>query len=200
MSKVFGKYLVSWENSKDTDNKYVLTGKNRHAKITLNFINEEEFKFISLSSYGYEDYNGVKADALESFPGNTFIKINRAKAILNGAEGARPALNDVALQASIIFRAFKDDLEVAKFSFRLPNYNEWFPLQFTIPNVPYFRGFSIGGKFEFDETLDTAGNPKNYFSLDDYNLQDAYIGGDVFPNLILDVESAGMRDFDGRIL
>lgn len=200
MSKVFGKYLVSWENSKDTENKYVLTGNNRHAKITLTSIKDEDFKFISLSSYGYKDYKGVEADNLEAFPGRTFIKINRAKAILNGAEGARPALNDVALQASIIFRAFKDELEVAKFAFRLPNYNEWFPLQFTIPNVPYFRNFDIGGKFEFDEDLDAARNPKNYFSLDDFNLQDAYIGGDVFPNLILEVECAGMMDFDRRIL
>lgn len=198
--KVQGRYLVSWENQNDTENKYTLTGNDRHAKIRIISVSQEEFKFVSISGYGYRDYGKKEVDTLDKFPGRTGVRINRAMAILNGAEGARPALDDVAMQASIIFQSLYQDTPLTEFSFRLPKYNEWFPLAFELPNTAPYRGVEIGGRFVFNEELDAAGNPKNYFTIDDYNLQDAYIGQDIFPNLILDVQCAGMMDFENRML
>lgn len=198
MSKVFGKYLVSWENQNGTKNKYTLSGNDRHARIYLKPNAEDAFVNVAISAYGFKSEK-ITRNALIGFPGNSKIKILRAMAKLNGAAGARPALGDVALNASINFIANKDMAEIANFKFRLPEYDVWYNLNFEIPNAPYFRGIPIGGKFFFDETA-INGVPYNYFSLDDFNIQDLYIGQNVFPNLILELESAGMQDKEGGIL
>lgn len=212
--KVLGKYLVSWIPQNKTENYYTLTGNNRRAKIKLQSYNNDEFKFTSISMYGYnvfgseEEIKKQSRNPLLYIQGNSRIKIIRAMALLNGAEGARPALNAAAANVALNYMSLYQSTELARIKFILPEYNKWYDLNFELFNSPSYRGTSIGSYFIFspDEVkkeeidgVETEVNVEhNFFTIDDFNLQSVYIGEKVFPNLIMEIEAAGMQDNEQR--
>lgn len=212
--KVLGKYLVSWIPQNNTENYYKLTGNNRRAKIKLQSYNDDEFKFTSISMYGYDVFGSEEEikkrsrNPLLYIQGNSRIKIIRAMALLNGAEGARPALNAAAANVALNYVSLYQYTELARIKFILPEYNKWYELNFELFNSPSYRGMSIGSYFIFspDEVkkeeidgVETEVNVEhNFFTIDDFNLQSVYIGEKVFPNLIMEIEAAGMQDDEQR--
>lgn len=213
--KVLGKYLVSWIPQNNTENYYTLTGNNRHARIKLKNYNNDEFKFTSISMYGYDLLSSSEQVSKEQsrnpllyIQGNSKIKIIRAMALLNGAEGARPALNAAAANVSLNYTSLYGNTGLARIKFILPEYNKWYDLNFELFNSPSYRGTSIGSYFIFSpddvkkEEIDgeeTEVNVEhNFFTIDDFNLQDVYIGEKVYPNLLMEIEAAGMHDDEQR--
>ena len=213
--KVLGKYLVSWIPQNNTENYYMLTGNNRHATIKLKNYSDDEFKFTSISMYGYDLLSGSEQEIKEQsrnpllyVQGNSRIKIIRAMALLNGAEGARPALNAAAANVSLNYTSLYQTTELARIKFILPEYNKWYDLNFELFNSPSYRSMQIGSYFLFSpdevkkEEIDgeeTEVNVEhNFFTIDDFNLQDVYIGEKVYPNLLMEIEAAGMQDDEQR--
>ena len=120
---------------------------------------------------------------------NNVLNIKAARILTPGAAGLRGALNSqVAANITIVGRASADVSaeSLGGFSFALDNFNEWQDV-----NVKY-----LPAKVNDNYYLSINKNYTKFF-IDDYNIQDEYIGQNFTAVLEMLVDTAGVLDNAG---
>lgn len=118
---------------------------------------------------------------------NNKVTIKRARIISRGANGLRNS-SETAAAIEICIKSFGGGLLTPYRGLYFPNWNEWtdINLDFDCWDDP----IDLSRKNEFlSFYLD---NEKSVFYVDDYNIQASYIGQKFYPELELEIETAGM--------
>ena len=144
---------------------YTFTGEARNATITL--ANNTDLVLVQ---------NGSTASFV---PSNvTFV---RARLVASGAQGLEPAVGEIAGKLALRFKGATKNS--APFTLSFTKWNEWEnPIVST--GTGECDGGSIGLELIASDTVIT---------LDDYNVQEAYVGQNVEPILEIEVECNGIN-------
>ena len=199
MTAIRGKKYLLQAN---TQSSYTLTGSNRNA--TFDIGNQD--KVIS----AYVLANDVIVSPVKGFLNyENLCTIKRARLIPSGAYGARPGPVSMAARLNIAVVAGIDGKKIdntdgdtlTTFALYFENWDEW--TEFNI-NVEPFKT-----EIDWDEYLhDVEKKPcsfkilehAQFFSIDDYNIQSAYIGQDIYPIIDFEIDTAGIVLQNGTII
>lgn len=144
---------------------YTFTGSARDATVTL--VNNTGLTLMQ---------NGSPATFV---PSNvTFV---RARLVASGAHGLEPAVGEIAGRLALRFKGATKNS--APFTISFTKWNEW-----EKPIVSTGTGECDGGSIGLE--LLASGTE---LTLDDYNVQEAYVGQDVEPILEIEVECNGIN-------
>ena len=144
---------------------YTFTGLARDATVTL--VNNTDLTLMQ---------NGSTATFA---PSNvTFV---RTRLVASGAQGLEPAVGEIAGTLALRFKGATKNS--APFTISFTKWNEW-----EKPIVSTGTGECDGGSIGLE--LLASGTE---VTLDDYNVQEAYVGQDVEPILELEVECSGIN-------
>ena len=177
--QIQGKYFLQ----ADIPTSYSLTGENRSASMGLNDITE--LIVLSINAPGVS--NRVY------FPVEHVVTIKRVRIVANGGPGIQGGVNHFAGQ--FILSMARDDGEgnVTKFDecpVIIPNWGEWYDINMILR--PYNRtGGDTSAEFvgmAIEKTLDSLA----MFYIDDYNIQDDFVGQGITPILQMEIETAGL--------
>lgn len=147
---------------------YTFTGEARDASVTL--ANNTELALVPMAM------NGSKASFV---PSNvTFV---RARLVASGAQGLEPAVGEIAGTLALRFKGATKNS--AQFTLSFTKWNEW-ERQMVNTGTGECDGGSIGLELLASGTE---------LTLDDYNVQEAYVGQDVEPILEIEVECDGIN-------
>lgn len=118
------------------------------------------------------------------------ITVKRARVITLGAVGLRPAVDDYAFKGNL----FACDVNNAEhhtlgiFGMTIPYFNEWQLIEQDF--LMSAANADLVNLFTFH-----AGNSDIVMSIDDYNIQTAYIGETFKPILELEIDTAGLHPY-----
>ena len=144
---------------------YTFTGAARNATITL--ANNTDLVLVQ---------NGSTASFV---PSNvTFV---RARLVASGAQGLEPAVGEIAGKLALRFKGATKNS--APFTLSFTKWNEW-----ENPIVSTYTGECDGGSIGLE--LLASGT---VLTLDDYNVQEAYVGQNIEPILEIEVECNGIN-------
>lgn len=178
MAKISGEYLLQSLNNVDN---YTLAGNNRSA-----FVQKTEDKRLGWLVLS----NGSVRDRVIDFFTRNKLHIISMRIITPGSPGLRCVHTDNVLRLSL-YNVY-DDEQVKKLGdaqiVELPYYNEWVKCDVTIE--PYL----ITNEPKF-----TIGVRQWKFNIDDYNVQDTYLGKTVNFKVQMIVKTAGLLLDDRKI-
>ena len=146
-----------------------------------------------LTYIGVESINAPAVSNRVVFPVENIVTIKRVRIVANAGPGIQAGVNHYAGQ--FILSMARDDGEgnVTKFDecpVIIPNWGEWYEINMNLK--PFKRtGGDTTAEFvgmAVDKTLDTLA----MFYVDDYNIQEDYIGRGITPILQMEVETAGL--------
>lgn len=180
--KIKGIYTVR-ASLADVVNSYQFTGADRNAELSA------AADFMLLTTCDDID-RPLNTDI--SFKSDNVLNIKAARIITNGAAGLRPALNSsVAAVLTIIGRAINDVTgdALGGFTFGLDYFNEWQEL-----NVKFFP------EKVNDNYFLSVNHTYSKLYVDDYNVQDDYLGQTFTATLELLIDTAGVLDHAGDIV
>lgn len=181
---------------------YTLTGANRHATFDIGNQDKVIGAFVLANDViispvkGYLNYENL-------------CTIKRARLIPSGAYGVRPGPASLAARLNIAVVAGIDGKKLdntdgdtlTSFSLYFENWDEW--TEFNI-NVEPFKTEVNWDEYQHDADKKPCSfkilEHAQFFSVDDYNLQSAYIGQDIIPFIDFEIETAGIVLQDGTIL
>ena len=146
-------------------------------------------------------FNGNNRNANIS-PNNTSVNfvtqnkiyIKRARLITPGCEGLRPGLNADA--AILVFSAIEKDGVLDNnnsFTLKFKRFNEWENFNFFYE--PYFDNL-----LKAEECLFKMELPPSSISIDDYNIQSAYIGQPISLWLEMEIDTNGLKTSLGELI
>lgn len=199
MAMIRGKKYLLWAN---TQCSYTLTGANRQATFNIGSQDKVIDTFVMA--------NDVVISPVKGFLNyENLCTINRARLVPAGAWGAHPAPVSVAGRLSIAVVAGIDGKKLDNtdgdtltvFSLYFENWDEW--TEFNINVEPFKK------KVNWDEYQHAADKKPcsfkilehaQFFSIDDYNIQSAYIGKDIHPMIDFEIDTAGMVLQNGTIV
>lgn len=174
--KILGKYTLLTSLYSFIDS-FTFTGNNRNTELQLS---ADEIRPIACG----EVNSPVNKNCL--LLSNNILRIEKARIITLGAAGLRPSLS--AKAATLFFTAFKENdvysQELGSFSFELDFFNEWQDI-----NLNFLPDFKNADEHYY---LGLKAISVNKLTLDDYNIQTAYIGQSFRPELELKVDTAGV--------
>ena len=154
---------------------YTFTGEARDASVTL--ADNAELTLYPMGKNGTSAT--FKPSGMTPVPSNiTFV---RARLVASGAKGLEPAVGQLAGILSLRFKGATKNSDAFKLSFT--KWNEW-----EQQMVSAVTGECDGGSIGLE--LLASGTE---LTLDDYNLQEAYVGQDVEPILEIEVECDGIN-------
>lgn len=154
---------------------YTFTGEARNATITL--ADNQTLRLIPKTDL--ELSAKFKPSGMTPVPSNiTFV---RARLVSSGASGLEPAVGAFAGQLALRFEGATKNSE--PFTLGFTKWNEW-EQQMVSAVTGECDGDSIGLEL-------LAGGTE--LTLDDYNVQEAYVGQDVTPILEIEVECNGIN-------
>lgn len=177
--QIQGKYFLQAK----LPGSYTLTGADRVASMGAN----------DLTYIGVESINAPAVSNRVVFPVENIVTIKRVRIVANAGPGIQAGVNHYAGQ--FILSMARDDGEgnVTKFDecpVIIPNWGEWYEINMTLK--PFKRtGGDTSAEFvgmAVDKTVDTLA----MFYVDDYNIQEDYIGQGITPILQMEVETAGL--------
>lgn len=199
MTAIRGKKYLLWAN---TQCSYTLTGANRQATFDIGNQDKVIDTFVMA--------NNVVISPVKGFLNyENLCTIKRARIIPAGACGARPAPVSVAARLNIAVVAGIDGKKLdntdgdtlAVFALYFENWDEW--TEFNIDVEPFKK------EINWDEYQHDADKKPcslkilehaQFFSIDDYNIQSAYIGQDVHPMIDFEINTAGILLQNGIIV
>lgn len=182
MAKIMGKYIVRASLNDFTTN-FVFANGDRNTRLTLN--NNEMLSF-TCPDISRPINNGV------SFNSQAVLKVKAIRIVTTGAEGLRSGLNSNA--ANLLFQARKaDDVTsdlLGAFQVNVTRYNEWNPVNIEFQaSETQQPNFYLGVNSQY-----------SFLSVDDYNVQNDYLGETFKPFVELDIDTSGIIDYQGRIV
>ena len=199
MTAIRGKKYLLWAN---TQCSYKLTGANRQATFDIGKQDKVIDTFIMA--------NDVVISPVKGFLNyENLCTIKRARLVPSGAWGAHPAPVSVAGRLSIAVVAGIDGKKLDNtdgdtltvFSLYFENWDEW--MEFNI-NVEPFKTEVNWDEYQHDADKKPCSfkilEHAQFFSIDDYNIQSAYIGQDVHPMIDFEIDTAGMVLQNGAIV
>ena len=154
---------------------YTLTGEARDASVTLS-----DNTVLTLKPMGKNGSSATfKPSGITPVPSTiTFV---RARLVASGAQGLEPAVGEIAGTLALRFKGTAKNSEPFKLGF--VKWNEW-EQQMVVTETGECDGGSIDLELLADGTV---------LTLDDYNVQEAYVGQDVEPMLEIEVECNGIN-------
>lgn len=184
MAKVQGKYTLSIE----LPTSYELTGNARNANFT--FANNIEQFSPKCVNRGYID-NGY---ANISFENKVFVKRGRIYAA--GGQGLQAAQDGTfAGQFLLVVRQFNNGSggTLDTLFLRFPKWDEWYNIDGELkPFVGTAADWS-GATYEHLKPCRLGSQSiGSYFTCDDFNVQEDYVGQTVTPILELEIETGGL--------
>lgn len=154
---------------------YTFTGEARDASVTL--ADNQTLRLIPKNSL--VSRATFKPSGITPVPSNiTFV---RARLVASGAPGLEPAVGSFAGQLALHFKGATKNS--ATFTLGFTKWNEW-----EQPMVSAVTGECDGDSIGLE--LLASGT---VLTLDDYNVQEAYVGQDVTPILEIEVECDGIN-------
>lgn len=199
MATIRGKNYILQAN---TQCSYTLTGSNRNA--TFNIGNQD--KVIS----AFVLANDVIISPVKGFLNyENLCTIKRARLVPSGAYGARPSPVSVAGRLNIAVVAGIDGKKLdntdgdtlAVFALYFENWDEW--TEFNI-NVEPFKTKINWEEYQHDADKKPCSfkilEHAQFFSIDDFNIQSAYIGQNVYPMIDFEIDTAGIVLQNGAIV
>lgn len=147
---------------------YTFTGEARNATVTL--ADNTELTLVPMSK------NGSTATFVTS--NVTFV---RARLVASGAQGLEPAVGEIAGRLNLRFKGATKNS--TPFTLSFTKWNEW-ERQMVCTGTGECDGGSIRLELLASDSMIT---------LDDYNVQEAYVGQDVTPILEIEVECNGIN-------
>lgn len=154
---------------------YTFTGEARDASMTL--ADNRTLRLIPMNSL--ESTAKFKPSGMTPVPSNiTFV---RARLVASGAPGLEPGVGLYAGQLALRFKGATKNSET--FTLGFTKWNEWEQLMVSAVTGEC-DGDSIGLELLASGTV---------LTLDDYNVQEAYVGQDVTPILEIEVECNGIN-------
>lgn len=173
-SKIQGNYLIELDLTNFSQN-FTFQGNNRNT--ILNPIGGTYQPIVNMM-------NNSSINGSVSFIKDNVLKIKRAKIVTFGADGLRGGLgsNDVA-DITLHIAEINDLVSYyGEFDLRFNRYNEWEDFNAEVlpdKNAPSKYVLNVDGL--------------SYLSIDDYNIQSAYLGQGFNSKLVLDIETAGLH-------
>lgn len=162
---------------------YTLTGANRQGAFGLNDITELVVDSINAPSVA----NRVV------FPVEHVVTINRVRLVANGGPGIQVGVNHYAGQFVLSMASNDGEGNVTKFDecpVIIPNWGEWYDINMILR--PFKRtGGDSSAEFvgvAIEKTLNTLA----MFYVDDFNIQEDFVGEGVAPILQMEIETAGL--------
>lgn len=177
-SKIQGKYLVEIDLTKFSEN-FTFQGNNRNT--ILNPVGGTYQPIIKMM-------NNSAINGSVSFIKNNVLKIKRAKIVTFGADGLRGGFdindvsNDVASIGLIAAETYDLVNGYGEIDLRFNRYNEWEDF-----NAEFMPNKNAPDKYLFNVSGISS------MSVDDYNIQTAYIGQGFKSKLVLDIDTAGLH-------
>lgn len=175
-NKISGEYIIQ---SIETIDEYTFTGENRTA--TVEKTENKRLGWIDLS-------NGSIQDRALDFQSKNKLRINSIRIITPGAAGLRCVNTDNVIR----FAFFNTSEEVVKIKdapiIEISEYNEWQKCDVVLE--PY-----LYTKLQYY----TIGLRQWKFNIDDYNIQDDYIGQKLKFKIQMSIKTAGIFR-DGGII
>lgn len=177
-SKIQGNYLIELDLTNFSQN-FTFQGNNRNT--VLNPVGGTYQPAVRMMN-SYNHGRNV------TFIKDNVLKLKRGKIVTFGADGLRGGfdINDISgniAQINLIL-AERNDLvsSYGEIDLRFNRYNEWEDFNAEIlvnQNAPSKYVFNVDGL--------------SYLSVDDYNIQSAYIGQGFKSKLVLDIDTAGLH-------
>lgn len=177
--QIQGKYFLQ----ANIPTSYTLTGADRAGSMGLNDLTELIVESINSPGVSNRVY----------FPVEHVVTIKRVRIGANGGPGIQGGVNHYAGQ--FILSMARDDGEgnVTKFDecpVIIPNWGEWYDVNMSLR--PYKRtGGDTSAEFvgmAIEKTLDAVA----MFYVDDFNIQEDFVGQGVTPILQMEIETAGL--------
>ena len=154
---------------------YTFTGEARDASVTR--ASNAELTLMPISQNGTSAT--FKPSGKTPVPSNiTFV---RARLVASGAQGLEPAVGEIAGKLALRFKGATKNS--TPFTLAFTKWNEW-EQQMVSAVTGECDGGSIGLELLASGTA---------LTLDDYNVQEAYVGQDVKPILEIEVECDGIN-------
>lgn len=178
-NKVQGRYLIVG----DLGGAYELTGANRDAEMALN--EHDQINLLAVNN------NGARNVYLCA---NVKTRILRAR--LRSPQG--PGINSAKPTAGAIVISFcamlgGQDAELASYKIAIPTWGDWFDVNFDIE--PYKTPYNwTDGQILQNKPVGAFIGNNSLLKIDDFNVQDNYIGQEVGAVLDLEIETAGVID------
>ena len=181
---ILGNYTIRCSLSSFL-NGFVFTGNDRETVLQPS---TDEIKLFSCSEIDRPIYKDI------SFLSNNILRIKAARLVTFGAEGLRPSKSEKA--ANFFISAFKEnDItsdELGNFAFSLDFFNVW--EQVNLNFIPDYKNanknYYLGMK---------ANTGYNQITIDDYNINNNYLGETFTPILELQLDTAGLLDQFGDV-
>lgn len=189
MAKIQGLYLLSAPIyvSGDNTNRVIYTYTNNDRGASISFPNDCDLDFTQLDPHTITGIGG----AARRFLCNTSSTVIRARIFTPGSPGVHGAEDDRAARLVISPYANNgvdpDVLSNRTFEFRFDDYNEW--VEFGT-RIEAFDLANVSGNFG----LRIPALSPSFFTVDDYNLQSAYEGQNLYARLEMLVDTGGMWD------
>lgn len=167
---------------------YEFTNNDRNADIGSAY--RCDLDFIQQDTLSVDSFNGVRR-----FLSKNKLLIKRARLVTPGAPELQPSPGEHA--ARLLIQSYADDgdgneTEGNALQLKLDFFNEW--QEFNV----WFENFNIisgDGTYKF-KMPDT----RWHLNVDDYNLQSAYAGGELYAFLELEIDTAGLLTSSNRLV
>lgn len=181
MSKILGKYIIR-ASLASFSTGFTFQNADRDTRLT---IAADEILNFACADLSRPVNNAV------SFVKNNILKVRGVRIITTGAEGLRGGLNDFA--SNLLFTAYStNDTSAPLNSFQVcvDRFNEWQPvnIDFLVDQDAPNENFYIGLNFNY-----------SFMSLEDFNVQEDYIGEGFVPFVELEIDTAGIFDYSGEL-
>ena len=199
MTAIRGKKYILQAN---TQCSYTLTGANRNATFDIGNQDKVIDAFVLA--------NDVIISPVKGFLNyENLCTIKRARLIPSGAYGARPGPVRMAARLNIAVVAGIDGKKLdntdgdtlTTFALYFENWDEW--TEFNI-NVEPFKTEVDWDEYQHDADKKPCSfkilEHAQFFSIDDYNIQSAYIGKDIYPIIDFEIDTAGIVLQNGTII
>lgn len=199
MAKIRGKNYILQAN---TQCSYTLTGANRNATFDIGNQDKVIGAFVLA--------NDIIISPIKGFLNyENLCIIKRARLVPSGAYGARPSPATLAARLNMAVVAGIDGKKLdntdgdtlALFSLYFEHWDEW--TEFSI-NVEPFKTVVNWDEYQHDADKKPCSfkilEHAQFFSVDDYNIQSAYIGQDITPFIGFEIDTAGIVLENGDII
>lgn len=118
------------------------------------------------------------------------ITIKRFRVRMNGAPGIQAGVNHTAAKFKLIFGRVDSDNNLQIYDsvwIEAPNFGEWVEADLIVE--PYKR---TGGNREFDYMQIIVDPDNSIFYVDDFNLQEDFVGQGITPIIEMEIETSGL--------
>lgn len=179
--QIYGNYIIQ-SNLTANFPIYKFNGNNRNASISPN---NTSVNFVC---------NSVGANVDINFITQNKIFIKRARLLTPGCEKLRAGFNSRAAQ--LFFKAIEKDGVLDNnhyFCLAFSRFNEWEDFNFFYE--PYFDNL-----LKAEECLFKMELPPSSISIDDYNIQSAYIGQPISLWLEMEIDTNGLKTSLGELI